>query len=616
MLFGLLLFEILSVGLFAWFVTGQQTREVYARIRRRTGYQAESLADQAQQALIRNQPAAISFLVQKLSNSPTVNTAKVTDPAGNILFGRRGSGAAARLNPLEQSQLSQTPQNAPRCFAGVGVAECVRAIYTGANLRGFAWVESNRQWDYEELNSIQLATIAFGLIWIAASLLLVLAMSRSILEPLSVLHRGARALLQTPEDRGAFPLPVTVNNEIGDLIRTFNSMATSLAMQQEGLTDTLSLLNSTLANAPIGMAFLDRNAHVVRMNQVFADLTGAPLHSNIGRVLPELLPQPLAHQLEEAVLRVFSRGEPVYDLEFSGHDASGGKSVLAWTWLVSAYPVRTVPGEVRWAGIILIDASERKRSEEALRRSEKLSVTGRLAASIAHEINNPLEAVTNLVFLLRNFSTVDAQAQRYIEMLEYEVRRISEITQQTLRFYRQSTQPARVTLGDLLDSVLSLYHGRVEALDIRLERRYDPRLTLFCFDAEIRQVVANLVANAIDALAAAGGRLIVRAQPSRNWRNRQKGGIRFVVADSGSGIPAVVREHIFEPFFTTKDATGTGLGLWVTQEIVRKHRGLIQVRSRSADEGERSHKRSGTVFQVFIPDDPELAAQSLQASAP
>ncbi len=142
--------------------------------------------------------------------------------------------------------------------------------------------------------------------------------------------------------------------------------------------------------------------------------------------------------------RVFSTEGAVRNLELSGE---GGKPRRPWTWLISAYPVRTTPNQVRWVGIIALDASERKRSEEALRRSEKLAVTGRLAASIAHEINNPLEAITNLLFLLRNFSELPESATQYVTMAEYEVRRIAEITQQTLRFYRQPTQPGTHRTG-------------------------------------------------------------------------------------------------------------------------------------------------------------------------
>ncbi len=221
---------------------------------------------------------------------------------------------------------------------------------------------------------------------------------------------------------------------------------------------------------PSDWHFVDRNGRFVRVNQVFADLTGAAVSRHLGRTLPDLLPQAVATEMEGAVQRVFSSEEPVRNLELNGE---GGRPRRPWTWLISAYPVRTTPNQVRWVGIIALDASDRKRSEEALRRSEKLAVTGRLAASIAHEINNPLEAITNLLFLLRNSSDLPDAAKQYVTMAEHEVHRIAEITQQTLRFYRQPTQPARATLAELLDSVLNLYQSRIHALDLHVERDYD-----------------------------------------------------------------------------------------------------------------------------------------------
>ncbi|MGA3101160.1 MAG: ATP-binding protein, partial [Terracidiphilus sp.] len=244
-----------------------------------------------------------------------------------------------------------------------------------------------------------------------------------------------------------------------------------------------------------------------------------------------------------------------------------------------------------------------KRSEEALRRSEKLAVTGRLAASIAHEINNPLEAITNLLFLARNSNELPDTAKKYVTMAEHEVHRISEITQQTLRFYRQPTQPSRVTLEELLDSVLNLYQSRIHALDLRVERDYDASLTLFCFAGEIRQVFANLVGNSIDA-SSNGCRLVIRARRSRDWKNPEQTGIRFAVADTGAGMEPEVREHIFEAFFTTKEVTGTGLGLWVSREIILKHHGLVRVRSRSAARpNSPAQDGHGTVFDIFLPDE-------------
>jgi signal transduction histidine kinase len=195
-------------------------------------------------------------------------------------------------------------------------------------------------------------------------------------------------------------------------------------------------------------------------------------------------------------------------------------------------------------------------------------------------------------------------------MAEHEAHRIAEITQQTLRFYRQSTLPTRAKMSELLDSVLSLYQSRLNTLNINVERKYDPEIDLFCFAGEVRQVFANLVSNAIDATVS-GGRLLARARRSRNRKEPAQTGIRFTVADTGAGMEPAVRERIFEAFFTTKEATGTGLGLWVSHEIIAKHRGLVHVRSRTAAQG----KTSGTVFQIFIPDNPDLAAQAKQMAA-
>jgi signal transduction histidine kinase len=305
-------------------------------------------------------------------------------------------------------------------------------------------------------------------------------------------------------------------------------------------------------------------------------------------------------RLEEAVRHVIEAEQPVHDLELDG---KGSQTGTMWTWLVTAYPVRPTAEKVRWVGAIVIDVSERKRSEDALRRTEKLAATGRLAASIAHEINNPLEAITNLLYLLRRFCELDSVALNYVTIAEAEVRRMSEITQQTLRFYRQSTLPARATMEELLDAVLDMYSPRLATLNVTVERHYEPSLDVFCFAGEIRQVISNLVSNAMEATAA-GGRLIVRARRSRDWVHTQRDGVRITIADTGSGMTHEVRGRLFEAFFTTKGATGTGLGLWVSHEIILKHHGIIHLRSRSASEG----GASGTVFQLFFPDNEELTS--------
>jgi PAS domain S-box-containing protein len=604
MLAGLVLLEILSISLFAAILTRQQTRRVRIRAQIILAYQSESLASQVSKALEQQRPGWISSSVKTAGAAPNVALATVTDPAGNVLFISKGDADQVVLDPNERAQIPFIGRDSARLFALPGHRwEAAWAIYTKDQLRGYTWVEFDPSSARGQLLAIQRDTFVFGVIWVAASAILVLIMSRSIAQPLSVLHRGAALLMNSPEDGSHFPLPVAVHNEIGDLIDTFNRMVASLAEQRAGLNDTLSLLDSMLANAPIGLAFVDRNSRFVRVNQIFADLTGVTVSRHLGRTLTDLLPASVAQEVENAVQRVLLSDEAVRNLELNGE---GGKPRRPWTWLISAYPVRTTPTQVRWVGVIALDASDRKRTEEALRRSEKLAVTGRLAASIAHEINNPLEAITNLLFLLRNFTDLPQAAQQYVSMTEYEVRRIAEITQQTLRFYRQPTHPARTTLSELLDSVLSLYQGRINALDIRVERDYESELTLFCFAGEIRQVFANLVGNAIDA-SSAGGRMILRARRSHDWKNPARTGIRFAVADTGAGMEPEVRERIFEAFFTTKEVTGTGLGLWVSLEIIQKHHGFVRVRSRAISQGNGSAPSTvGTVFEIFIPDDPSF----------
>jgi PAS domain S-box-containing protein len=608
MLAGLLLLEILSIGLFAGLLTVQQVRRTNQRAQYWLQYESTALANESAEALEQQRPSWVDLAVRTIVDAPIVQSAKIVSPSGEVLFFRSVRQESSDLSAIEHTQIPLAIRDQSRVFStGNGGWEAIRPIYTKTSLRGYAFVTFDRSSARQQLGSLLDDTAIFGCIWIVASALLVLLMERTLTQPLALLHHGTTALMNSPEDGSGFPLPVRVQNEIGDLIETFNRMVASLAEQRAGLNDTLSLLDSMLANAPIGLAFVDHNDRVVRVNQIFADLTGVTLSRHLGRTLTDLVPKSVASEIESAVHRVFSTEEPVRNLELSGE---GGKLRRPWTWLISAYPVRTMPNQVRWVGIIALDASDRKRSEEALRRSEKLAVTGRLAASIAHEINNPLEAITNLLFLLRCSNDLPDAAKQYVTMADNEVRRISEITQQTLRFYRQPTQPARVIAEELFDSVLNLYQSRIHAVDLRVEREYEPGLTLFCFAGEIRQVFANLLGNAIDA-SASSGRLILRTRRSRDWRNPAQSGVRFTVADTGTGMEPDVREHIFEAFFTTKEATGTGLGLWVSQEIVLKHHGLMRVRSRvAAPSNTQKQGGSGTVFEIFLPDEVPSAAAS------
>ena len=235
-----------------------------------------------------------------------------------------------------------------------------------------------------------------------------------------------------------------------------------------------------------------------------------------------------------------------------------------------------------------------RQAEEALRKAEKLAVAGRLAASVAHEINNPLEAVTNLLYLMRT-TPHDPPMDEYLVLAEQELARVTEIAKQTLKFYREPSPHGPTNVAEVLESVLLLYRPRIAARNVTVQKELPPTASIPAGAGELRQLFSNLIGNALDSMRS-GGQLRIRAREGQDHAGGQRAGIRISVADTGTGIPVELRAKVFEPFVTTKtDDTGTGLGLWVTSEIVQKHGGKIRVRS-SVDQ-----QHSGTTFSVFLP---------------
>ncbi|HKR96745.1 MAG TPA: HAMP domain-containing sensor histidine kinase [Candidatus Angelobacter sp.] len=236
-------------------------------------------------------------------------------------------------------------------------------------------------------------------------------------------------------------------------------------------------------------------------------------------------------------------------------------------------------------------------SEEALRRTEKLAVAGRLAASLAHEINNPLTAVTNLLFLIRGSRDL-AEAKKYATQAEDELRRVTEIANHTLRFHRSSHGPELVEVAPLLDSAVSLFKAKLRNQNIKVKIECNEPCRATFVLGEIRQVLVNLIANAIDAMPRGGG-LLVRGL-TRPHPGTAMPGLRITVADHGDGIPPKALPRLFEPFFTTKGSTGTGLGLWLTKDIIDRHQGFIRMRNH--------HRPHGAVFSFWIPEKPATQA--------
>lgn len=347
-------------------------------------------------------------------------------------------------------------------------------------------------------------------------------------------------------------------------------------------------IESVYRSAPIGLALFDtKDFRYLRLNDRQAEFFGLTPEEIVGRTLTEMAPIEGLRELFEQVLR----GEPVINYPLEGELVTRPGEYRYWT--VSYFPVLAADGTVQAITAASLEVTQQRKAELALVESEKLAVVGRLAASIAHEINNPLESVTNLLYLA-SLNTELTQVQEYLYTAQRELRRVAAITSQTLRFHKQSTRPQAVTATELLRSVLSMYQGRIVNARIHLEERLRAVESVRCFEGEIRQVLSNLINNAIDAVDEKEGRVMLRTRAGTDWSTGRRG-LVFTVADTGVGMPPSVLRRVFEPFYTTKGVVGTGLGLWVSQEIVQRHCGAIHVRS------SRAGLRSGTVFTMFLP---------------
>ena len=327
---------------------------------------------------------------------------------------------------------------------------------------------------------------------------------------------------------------------------------------------------------------LDLEGNVQFWNRGAERLYGFTPQDAMGKNAHTLLRSQFPVPLPKIMKTVRVQGE--WRGEITQTTREGYEVIIASRWT----PRVDANGRISGTFEINRDLTEEKCRQEHSRNAERLATLGRLAATVAHEINNPLDVLANILYLLKQ-EPLSETARGLLQQAEVEVKCIADITNATLRYSRSSAHPAEISLSDVLQNVLAMYSGRIRRSRIQVEHRYRAEGVVIARAGELRQVFANLIGNALDALPQ-GGRLRISVTPAGDR------GFRVFVADSGTGIPVSLRARIFEAFFSTKGASGTGLGLWIARDIVEKHGGSIRLRSYTGD-----GRGSGTIFQVFVP---------------
>lgn len=367
---------------------------------------------------------------------------------------------------------------------------------------------------------------------------------------------------------------------------------------QKRAEETLTRLAAIVETSEDAIYSKDLEGFVTSWNRGAEKMYGYSANEMIGQHVSVLSPPERRNELGQ-MLEMLRRGESVDHFE----TVRLRKDATQVEVSVSISPIRSATGTITGASTIARDISERNRAAEALRKTEKLAATGRLAGTMAHEINNPLEAVTNLLYLINRNTSLDDKTREYTRIAISEVDRIGHIARQALGFYREAAAPIDVNVSDLIGSIVQLYAAGAHNKSVHIETQLETQATVPAFPGEMRQVFSNLIVNAVDAVPR-GGMIKIRVKHGRDWKSRALG-IRVMVCDNGPGIPMSARPHIFEPFFTTKGERGTGVGLWVSQGVVEKHGGTIRMKS-SMGAGH------GTTFSVFL----RYAQFTPQASLP
>jgi PAS domain S-box-containing protein len=387
--------------------------------------------------------------------------------------------------------------------------------------------------------------------------------------------------------------------ELFELSSAYDKHLKAEAEKTQQLQESRESYRITLTSLGDAVVATDAAGNVSFLNPVAEQLTGWDYQAARGRPLREVLriiDERTRTELEDPVALV-RRSQPVVNV--SSHVALISRSGQEYPLELTGSPILNDRNQLVGVVAVFRDVTQRRQTEQTLRSSERLALAGRLSATIAHEIRNPLDTVSNLIYLLRHEEDPSNVSSQYLELASDELARIAQITGQLLTFHREAQAPVEVNLADVLQSVLVLFAPQIRKAHVDVEQRFEAVPLVRGFPGELRQVFSNLVGNALDAMPN-GGKLILHLRESSLASDVTRLGVRITILDTGAGIPPGVRKNLFAPFFTTKGEKGTGLGLWVSRGLIEKHEGTIHLASRM-----RAGK-NGTAFSVFLPFEHEL----------
>jgi PAS domain S-box-containing protein len=354
----------------------------------------------------------------------------------------------------------------------------------------------------------------------------------------------------------------------------------------QAIQERESWLHTTLRSIGDAVIATDRKGAVKFLNGVAETLTGFSSHEAEGKPIGEIFPisnEVTKKVVENPVEKVLESG---LIIGLANHTVLRHREGHETPIEDSAAPITDEAKNIIGVVLVFRDVTQHRLAQDSARKSEKLAAAGRLAATIAHEINNPLEAVTNLLFLARTAESFE-EAKQYMSSADQELARVAHITRQTLGFVRATVAASETRISTLLEEVLMVYSGRIRARQIEVVKDFSHDAPITAFRGDLVQVFSNLVSNALDAMGT-GGKLSLIAKAA-------DGGVMFVIQDSGSGVTVANRQRIFDAFFTTKSDVGTGLGLWVVKDLLNKFGGTIEVESNTEPPDQ------GTRFTLFIP---------------